>query len=71
MKRRFRNIFRTVIPVTPESPIERETRERLQFFKSLPVSEQLRLKAFFELAFSDCEPGVHEFAVEQVKAVAA
>jgi len=47
-----------------ETAEQRETRERLGFFKSLPVSEQVRLAQAFHDLVRDGLPGVHGARIE-------
>lgn len=56
MKRALRKILR----MPDETPEERETRERLEFFRSHSESEIIRLAEWFHSIVEDGHDGVHE-----------
>lgn len=67
VKRAFRKMFR----MDQETPEQREARERLEFFRSLPPSEQRRLVAFFAECFESCESGEYVFTATKSIGAAA
>lgn len=50
MNRRLRRLLKM------ETPEQRETRERVEFIRSLPKGEQIRLKEFFAKMFGSAAP---------------
>lgn len=67
MKRALRKLLR----MNEETPEQREVRERLEFFRSLPPSEQRRLMAFFAECFESCESGEYVFTATKSVGAAA
>lgn len=59
MKRALRKILR----MPDETPEERETRERLEFFRSHSESEIIRLAEWFHSIVQDGPDGAHEVKV--------
>lgn len=67
MKRALRKMFR----MEQETPEQREVRERMEFFRSLPPSEQRRLMAFSAECFESCESGEYVFTATKSVGAAA
>jgi len=62
VKRALRKILRMPDEETPE---ERETRERLEFFQSHSDSEIVRLAEWFHSIVKEESPGMHEIKITE------
>lgn len=69
--KRLRPVIASLVPVFIETPSQVEARERLEFFHSLPASEQDRLSKFFAEVFGTDRKGEFKFDVDQRQAMRA